>query len=85
MPGLAALLMEVMKINQVNELFAQAQPKQGPEFVDAILEGCGVDIEFDERELKNIPKEGAFYCYCQSSLWWYRGHGTVKNAMHGKA
>jgi putative hemolysin len=60
MPGLAALLMEVMKINQVNELFAQAQPKQGPEFVDAILKGCGVDIEFDERELKNIPKEGSF-------------------------
>jgi putative hemolysin len=60
MPGLAALLMEVMKINQVNELFAQAQPKQGPEFVDAILEGCGVDIEFDERELKNIPTTGSF-------------------------
>ncbi|MDO3625894.1 lysophospholipid acyltransferase family protein [Mucilaginibacter sp. BT774] len=60
MPGLAALLMEVMKINQVNELFAQAQPKQGPDFVDAILEGCGVSIEFDERELKNIPKEGSF-------------------------
>jgi putative hemolysin len=60
MPGLAALLMEVMKINQVNELFAQAQPKQGPEFVDAILKGCGVDIEFDERELKNIPTDGSF-------------------------
>jgi putative hemolysin len=60
MPGLAALLMEVMKINQVNKLFADAQPKQGPEFVDAILEGCGVDIEFDERELKNIPTTGSF-------------------------
>jgi putative hemolysin len=60
MPGLAALLMEVMKINQVNDLFAQAQPKQGPDFVDAILEGCGVDIEFDEKELKNIPTDGAF-------------------------
>ncbi|WP_183564021.1 lysophospholipid acyltransferase family protein [Mucilaginibacter sp. SP1R1] len=60
MPGLAALLMELMKINQVNELFAQAQPKQGPDFVDAILEGCGIDIEFDERELRNIPKTGSF-------------------------
>ncbi|TWR29432.1 lysophospholipid acyltransferase family protein [Mucilaginibacter pallidiroseus] len=60
MPGLAALLMELMKINQVNDLFAQAQPKQGPEFVDAILKGCGIDIEFDERELKNIPKDGSF-------------------------
>ncbi len=60
MPGLAALLMELMKINQVNELFVQAQPKEGPDFVDAILEGCGIDIEFDERELRNIPKTGAF-------------------------
>ncbi|WCT13606.1 lysophospholipid acyltransferase family protein [Mucilaginibacter jinjuensis] len=60
MPGLAALLMEIMKINQVNDLFAQAQPKVGPDFVDAILEGCGVKIEFDERELKNIPADGGF-------------------------
>lgn len=60
MPGLAALLMELMKINQVNDLFEQAQPKQGPEFVDAILKGCGIEIDFDERELKNIPKDGAF-------------------------
>src|SRR6201986_360911 len=60
MPGLAALLMELMKINKVNELFDKAQPKQGPEFVDAILEGCGIDIEFDEKELKNIPASGGF-------------------------
>src|ERR1700748_241453 len=60
MPGLAALLMELMKINDVNKLFAQAQPKQGPDFVDAILEGCGVKIDFDERELKNIPATGSF-------------------------
>src|SRR6202000_335564 len=60
MPGLAAFLMEVMKINQVNELFAQAQPKQGIEFIDAILAGCGVEIEFDKSDLKNIPKEGGF-------------------------
>jgi putative hemolysin len=60
MPGLASLLMELMKINQVNDLFAQAQPKEGPEFVDAILKGCGIEIDFDERELKNIPKDGSF-------------------------
>ncbi|MVN90093.1 lysophospholipid acyltransferase family protein [Mucilaginibacter aquatilis] len=60
MPGLAALLMELMKINQVNDLFAKAQPKQGPEFVDAILEGCGVTVDFDESELRNLPADGAF-------------------------
>lgn len=60
MPGLAALLMEIMKINQVNELFEQAQHKQGIEFIDAILEGCGIDIDLDEKELRNIPADGAF-------------------------
>ncbi|MFD0751210.1 lysophospholipid acyltransferase family protein [Mucilaginibacter calamicampi] len=60
MPGLAAFLMEVMKINQVNSLFAEAQPKQGIEFIDAILKGCGVEIEFDEKDLRNIPREGSF-------------------------
>ncbi|MCR8559693.1 lysophospholipid acyltransferase family protein [Mucilaginibacter sp. BJC16-A38] len=60
MPGLAAILMELMKINQVNDLFAQAQPKVGPEFVDAILAGCGIEVEFDEKDLRNIPKEGSF-------------------------
>ncbi len=59
-PGLASFLMELMKINQVNNLFASAQPKQGPEFVDAILEGCGVKIEYDKNELKNIPANGGF-------------------------
>ena len=60
MPGLAPLLMELMKINRVNELFDQAQPKQGPEFADAILKGCGIEIEFDEKELKNLPATGSF-------------------------
>ncbi|MDB4924949.1 GNAT family N-acyltransferase [Mucilaginibacter sp.] len=60
MPGLASFLMELMKINQVNDLFEAAQPKQGIEFIDAILKGCGVEIEFDEKELRNIPSTCSF-------------------------
>lgn len=52
MPGLAALLMEIMKINEVNKLFAWVQPKQGPEFIDAVLKGYGIKVTFDEKELK---------------------------------
>jgi len=59
-PGLASFLMELMKINQVNDLFAEAQHKNGIEFIDAILAGCGVTVEYDERELKNLPAEGGF-------------------------
>ena len=60
LPGLASLLMEVMKINEVNEVFQKAEHLQGPTFVDKILQIIGISVEFDEEDLKNIPKNGAF-------------------------
>ncbi|TAF44503.1 MAG: lysophospholipid acyltransferase family protein [Sphingobacteriales bacterium] len=60
MPGLASLLMEIMKINDVNELVARAEHLQGIAFVDKVLQILGINIEINEKDLKNIPKEGAF-------------------------
>lgn len=60
MPGLASLLMEIMKINDVNELVARAEHLQGIAFVDKVLQILGIKIEINEKDLKNIPKEGAF-------------------------
>jgi putative hemolysin len=60
LPGLASLLMEVMKINEVNEVFQKAEHLQGPTFVDKILQIIGITVEFDENDLKHIPKDGAF-------------------------
>ena len=60
MPGLASLLMEVMKINEVNEVFEKAEHLHGPTFVDKILQIIGITVEFNEADLKNIPKTGAF-------------------------
>jgi putative hemolysin len=59
-PGLAELMMEVMKLNDINKVFSQNQHFNGLEFVDKILETIGVSVEFDEEDLKNIPKTGAF-------------------------
>jgi len=60
MPGLASLLMEIMKINDVNQLVAKAEHLQGIAFVDKVLQILGIKIEINEKDLKNIPKEGAF-------------------------
>lgn len=59
-PGLAALLMEVMKLNDINKVFSQNKHFNGLEFVDKILETIGVSIDFDEEDLRNIPKTGGF-------------------------
>ena len=60
LPGLASLLMELMKINDINEIFQRAEHLKGTAFIDKILQILGVKIQFEERELKNLPKNGAF-------------------------
>src|SRR5690606_29551961 len=60
MPGLASLLMEIMKINDVNRTFEKAMSYKGIDFVDEILRLLGVKIEISESDLKNIPPSGAF-------------------------
>lgn len=60
LPGLASLLMEVMKINDVNETFSKAKHLEGTAFIDRILEIVGIKVQFNEDELKNIPANGAF-------------------------
>ena len=60
MPGLASLLMEIMKINDVNRTFEKAMSYEGIDFVDEILRLLGVKIEISESDLKNIPSSGAF-------------------------
>ncbi|HET8829164.1 MAG TPA: GNAT family N-acyltransferase [Pelobium sp.] len=60
MPGLASLLMAIMKINNINETFAKAEKFEGVEFVDEILRLIGVKVEVKESDWKNIPLTGAF-------------------------
>ncbi|MDB5120255.1 MAG: family N-acetyltransferase [Sphingobacteriales bacterium] len=60
MPGLASILMEVMKINDVNEVFEKAEHLKGETFIEKVLQILGITIELNESDLKNIPKDGAF-------------------------
>jgi putative hemolysin len=60
MPGLASILMEVMKINEVNKVFQKAEHLSGISFIDKILQVIGIKVDFDEKELKNLPQNGAF-------------------------
>ncbi len=77
-PGLAALLMEVMKLNDINKVFSMNQHFEGLEFVDKILETIGVTIEFDENDLKNIPKTGGFIAIANHPYGGVEGLALVK-------
>ncbi|MCX2482586.1 lysophospholipid acyltransferase family protein [Pedobacter sp. MR2016-24] len=77
-PGLAALLMEVMKLNDINKVFSQNQHFNGLEFVDKILETIGVSIDFDEDDLRNIPKTGGFIAIANHPYGGVEGLALVK-------
>ena len=77
-PGLAALLMEMMKLNDINKVFSQNQHFNGLEFVDKILETIGVSIDFDEDDLKNIPKTGGFIAIANHPYGGIEGLALVK-------
>ncbi len=77
-PGLAALLMEVMKLNDINKVFSKNEHFAGLEFIDKILETIGVTIDFDEDDLKNIPKTGAFIAIANHPYGGVEGLALVK-------
>ncbi|MFD0939484.1 lysophospholipid acyltransferase family protein [Pedobacter boryungensis] len=77
-PGLAALLMEVMKLNDINKVFSKNEHFAGLEFVDKILETIGVTIDFDEDDLKNIPKTGGFIAIANHPYGGVEGLALVK-------
>jgi putative hemolysin len=59
-PGLASLLMKVMKIDAFNDMMEQAGILEGLAFTKFILDFLGIAIEIDPADLLNIPQSGAF-------------------------
>jgi putative hemolysin len=56
----AKAIMQITKINEVNKLYNKNAHLEGIEFIDAILLDLGVQFHIPEKDLKRIPKEGAF-------------------------
>jgi putative hemolysin len=59
-PGLASLLMRLMKIDAFNNMMQQAGELEGVVFTKFVLDYLGITIEIDADDLANIPQSGAF-------------------------
>ncbi|GAA4317145.1 hypothetical protein GCM10023149_14550 [Mucilaginibacter gynuensis] len=59
-PGLASLLMRLIKIDAFNSMMEQAGDLDGVAFTNFVLKFLGITIEIDPVDLDNIPKSGAF-------------------------
>lgn len=54
----AKFLMYILRFNKLNRIYGQVASKEGIEFIDEIIRILEFKIDFDERELKRIPKTG---------------------------
>jgi putative hemolysin len=53
-------LMQLTGINKLNELYKRIADNTNTDFIDAFFEELNLNIEFDEKELRHIPKNGKF-------------------------
>ena len=61
--GLSALagpIMNILKIKDVNDIYAKFEELHGVAFIDAVLKEFQVEFDYYAEELKRIPKEGPF-------------------------
>lgn len=56
----AKALMNLLRFNKLNALYGEICDKQGIEFIDEIIKLLDIRLDFDEKDLQNIPSEGAF-------------------------
>jgi putative hemolysin len=54
----ARFLMNILRFNKLNKIYSGIAGKQGIDFIDEVIRILELKIEFDEAELKRIPKEG---------------------------
>ncbi|MDR6300037.1 lysophospholipid acyltransferase family protein [Mesonia maritima] len=55
-----AALMQITKLSHFNKVYDDRKHLDGPEFLDSILDYLEVNYEIPEKDLKRIPKNGAF-------------------------
>lgn len=59
-PGLAALIMRLMKIDAFNRMMHEAGDLEGVDFTKFVLNFLGISIKIDAKDLAHIPKTGSF-------------------------
>ncbi len=58
--GLANVIMDVLKLTQINEAYERHFVKKGIDFIDGLFEEFGIEFDYFQEELSRIPKEGPF-------------------------
>jgi putative hemolysin len=74
----AKFLMFILRIKKLDKIYEQIVDKRGVEFIDELIKMLEFDIEFDEEQLKKIPKEGPLIIVANHPLGGFDGLLLIK-------
>ena len=57
---IAKFILQLKRFNKINKLYSENLDKNGPKFIDSVIDSLGIQFEVDETDLKRIPENGAF-------------------------
>ncbi|MGE0089462.1 MAG: lysophospholipid acyltransferase family protein [Bacteroidales bacterium] len=57
---IAKFLMQLLKLNKLNNLYSQNKDKDGINFINSVIENLEFNFEIREDDLKRIPEKGPF-------------------------
>lgn len=58
--GMAPAIMQLTGINRLNKVFGDVSDRKGLDFVNAFLDRLSIKFSYNEADLEQIPKSGAF-------------------------
>ncbi len=74
----AKILMYILRFDKLNKLYSQIAEKQGIDFIDELIKTLEFNIEFDEKQLEKIPKEGPLIIVANHPLGGFDGLLLIK-------
>jgi putative hemolysin len=74
----AKFLMYIFRFDKLNKLYRRISKKQGVDFIDELIKTLEFDVEFDEDQLKKIPKSGPLIIVANHPLGGFDGLLLVK-------
>ncbi len=74
----AKFLMYILRFKKLNKIYSQIAEKEGIDFIDELIKTLEFNIEFDENQLKKIPKEGPVIIVANHPLGGFDGLLLIK-------
>ncbi|WP_321996905.1 lysophospholipid acyltransferase family protein [Draconibacterium orientale] len=74
----AKFLMFILRFKKLDKIYEQIVDKRGVDFIDELIKMLEFDIEFDEEQLKKIPKEGPLIIVANHPLGGFDGLLLIK-------